>query len=326
MDIIKRIISNTDWFDGYANAYKIERISDTNILNVIRKANHYNEGDVVIINISPKLLYYHCFVKILYPKKRFCLISIDLILSKPTNTIEKIKAKLLSCLFLRVNYFVLYMKECNGYKKYYNISDNQLEYIPFKINSLDKITQLDIKSESEYVFSGGVSKRDYITLLNAVKDIDIKLMVLVPPKEICSKHGTIISDVIPSNVTIIHDDFSVDSWNALMAKSKFVVIQIREDTISPTGVSTYLVAMAMKKCVIITECPATLNIIPNDCAVIIKPSNVKELQAAIIKVDTDEEFRNKIAENGYKYAMSLKGEERLISDIVQFVKKIHGYA
>jgi len=318
MENKKRIITNTDWFDVCQDNYNIVKIEKTDLLSIVKNVKGYTSKDIVIINAASKLLIYHCIGKMIHPNIKLWLISIDIILSKPTTLFDKLKAKLLIYLFANVNFFILYMKDWSGYKQYYKIKDNQLKYIPFKVNSYEELKIMDINDDG-YIFSGGMSKRDYGTLFKAVDGLDVKLVVLVPPSEVCQKHGTSILDNAPENVTIINDDFSVNSWNECIAKAKYVVIQICKDTISPTGISTYLVAMALKKCVIMTEGPASTGIIPNDCAVIIKPADINELRKAITMVNSDDNYRNYIAENGYNYAMSLKGHSRLVGDIVEFI-------
>ena len=321
------IISNTDWFRKFENVYDVENIDNLSLSKVIKKAKNYSDKDIVILNISSRLLIYFCIAKILLPGKNFKLISVDLILSKPISFFEKAKAIILKYLFRKVDYFILYMKEWTGYKLYYGIEDRQLKYIPFKVNSYNVIKNINkcdnSKCNNGYIFSGGMSKRDYDTLFKAIDDLDVKIIILLPSLETIKKHGTTIRSQIPSNATIVNHDCNAQSWIEYMANAKFVVIPISKDTISSTGISTYLVAMALNKCVIISRGPSTIDVIPKDCAVMVAPANSDELKEAILKIDQDDEYRNYIANNGYKYAMSLKGHDRLVGDIIDFIGSNH---
>jgi hypothetical protein len=83
--------------------------------------------------------------------------------------------------------------------------------------------------------------------------------------------GQSAGETIPDNVKIVHDDGSLLSWVRHMAESKFVVLPISPDSIAASGISTYLMAMALKKCVIITEGPATKGLLLNHQNSVIVP-------------------------------------------------------
>jgi glycosyltransferase involved in cell wall biosynthesis len=85
---------------------------------------------------------------------------------------------------------------------------------------------------------------------------------------------------------------------------------------------SYLTAMALHKCVIASEGPATRGVIPEGAAVIVPPEDVNHLQQAIIKCCEDDGFREGVASKSFNYAISLKDHERLIGDIVTFVAGI----
>lgn len=316
MGHINRIISNTNWFDAYNCDYKIVNIRGKSIIRSLFNALKYSANDVVILNISSRLLIYFCIIKLF--NKNFNLISIDIILSKPISLYDRIKSAIMSHLFEKVNYFIVYMKEWSGYKRYYKIKTSQLHYIPFKVNSIEKIANIKTR-DGNYIFTGGMSKRDYETLFKAVEGLDISVKCLLPSMEICKRHGTFINTEIPSNVALVHDNGETDSWNNYISAAKFVVIPISKETISPTGISTYLVAMACKKCVIVTKGPSTIDVIPDECSVQVEPANVASLRNAILHVFNDETYRKLIADNGYRYAQSLQGHSRLVSDIICFI-------
>jgi hypothetical protein len=316
-----RLISNADWFNKFEGVYNVEGVENESLFSIIGKVKGCSVNDVVVLNISSRLLIYFCIAKALSFGSGIKIISVDLILSKPHGFFDKVKALALRFLFKNVDCFILYMKEWGGYKKYYGINDCHLKYIPFKVNSYEDIESVDIIDRG-YLFSGGMSKRDYDTLFEAVDGLDLEVIVLLPPLKKCRVHGTVINCKAPSNTKIVYHDCNVQSWIEYMGHSRFVVIPISKDTISSTGISTYLVAMALKKCVIISSGPATIDVIPKNCAVIVDPANPGELRKAISKVNSDVAYRSYIAKNGYDYAMSLKGHDRLVSDIVNFIGSI----
>ncbi|WP_298435821.1 hypothetical protein, partial [Geobacter sp.] len=73
MSAEKRIISNTDWFQGYHDKYSIKRIENADLTDTLSKARKYTADDIVIINSASRQLFYHCIAKILYPNVNYCL-------------------------------------------------------------------------------------------------------------------------------------------------------------------------------------------------------------------------------------------------------------
>lgn len=317
-----RILSNVNWFqDECINNSRYE-ITVTKKINMMKSISLLWSIDFVIINISGKDLLLYSLLKLLNPFYKYKIISVDLILSVPNGIKEKIISFAKRILFYKVHSFILFMKDASGYIKHYKIDQSKLIYIPFKINYYPQI--LDYETEDKgYILTCGISKRDYATLFKSVYMLDCKVLALVPQNIFMQQHGSEIDYAnIPCNVEVVHDDGSLESFVDYIAKSKLVVLPIKSDTISPTGVSTYLMAMALKKCVIISECPATKDILPLNSAVIVPPEDIFTLRDELIKVSSDEQFRMTIAENGYNYAVKLQGHQRLVRDILSYVNEI----
>jgi hypothetical protein len=83
--------------------------------------------------------------------------------------------------------------------------------------------------------------------------------------------------------------------------------------------------MALKKCVIVTECPATRGIIENEVEAIIVPAeDPTALRAAIKRAWEQNEYRRRIAQRGYEFAMKLGGDETLNTNIVRTTLELLG--
>lgn len=319
------VITNVDWFSNSTISHtklNAKELICHNIVDYLKGVKQYINYDLAIINIGANELLLLCLVKWLSPQCHLKIISVDLILSKPETFKEYVISKFKTLLLKKVDYFVLYMKDSDGYQKYYGINKDKIKYIPFKINSYEYV-KLKKPEDKDYILTGGVSKRDYKTLFEAVKGLPYKIIVLSPPNSISTVHGTkICLTDIPENISIVHDDGSAESWVDFIAEAKFIVLPIKENTISPTGISTYILAMALKKCVIVSEGPATREIIPCGAAIVVPPENANILREAIIMVHEDTSLREKTANEGYKYATTLKDHERLIDDIINFVSDV----
>jgi glycosyltransferase involved in cell wall biosynthesis len=74
--------------------------------------------------------------------------------------------------------------------------------------------------------------------------------------------------------------------------------------------------MALNKCVIISDCPSTNGIlIDGETAILVPMRDPERLRAAIQRAWEDDDYRRRIAAGGYRYAMSLGGEETLARNV-----------
>ena len=94
------------------------------------------------------------------------------------------------------------------------------------------------------------------------------------------------------------------------------MLPILPDTISSSGIGTYIDAMAHKKAVVITEGPATTGIL-TDQAIVVPPKDPRALAEAVIHLWNDAAARDELGSRARAYAETLRGEERLLQDIVR---------
>ena len=282
------------------------------------------DKDVVVLDQEPLTLSVLCALRMLWPFGFGPLVSADLVLSRPGSSwTSRIKAGLKRMLLRQVDLFLMHLKDKQALKDVYGIPPQRLRYIPFKVNRLDIIEKHQNQTGS-YVFTGGRSRRDYRTFCTAMTGLDFPGKIVAPPSSESSQHGTNIEDLNPpDNVELLHDDGSLESWVEKIAGARVVVFCIDPQTISPSGVSAYLMAMALKKCVIISDSPSTRGILEHEQTAILVPMrDPHTLREAIRKVWEDDDYRTRIAEGGYRYAMSLGGQDRLIRDMAREVQEI----
>lgn len=98
--------------------------------------------------------------------------------------------------------------------------------------------------QGEYLFSGGDSLRDYETLLQAVRGLDVPVFI--------ATHLTLPESLeVPSNVTVrpvTHQEF-----RERMAGARLVVFPLKRDGLRTAGQQSYLNAMALGKPVVVTD-------------------------------------------------------------------------
>ncbi|MGH9677332.1 MAG: glycosyltransferase, partial [Candidatus Acidiferrum sp.] len=223
-------------------------------------------------------------------------------------------------LLRRVDLMLLHQKDTAGMRECYGIDPARMRYIPYKVNSLRSVERMDIP-EGEYVFSGGRSRRDYTTFCAAMAGLELPTLLLTPPDRENAFHETFLDRAnAPTHVHVVHDDGSPESWLEAMARARIVVIPVLPNSISPSGVGTYLLAMALGKCVIMTESPATRDVLEHEKHAILVPmANAEALREAVRRAWHDDAYRRRIAATGQAYALSLGGVENLQRNIAQMV-------
>ncbi len=130
-----------------------------------------------------------------------------------------------------------------------------------------------------------------------------------------AENGTPLSlDDLPANVRAVEDDGSAGSWLEQMRRARIVVLTTLPSSIRAIGVTSYLMAMALKKCVIITDGPATRGVL-SDEAILVPAADPAALADAIERVWNDPKLREETAAKGRAYAEQLGGTERLFGAI-----------
>jgi glycosyltransferase involved in cell wall biosynthesis len=126
---------------------------------------------------------------------------------------------------------------------------------------------------------------------------------------------------LPPNVRAVEDDGSTGSWLDHMRRARLVVMPTLPDGILAIGVSSYLSAMALRKCVIITDGPATRGILTDE-ALLVPPSDPAALADAIRRAWTDDALRARTAAAGRAYAEQVAGSARLYADVIRVCERV----
>lgn len=280
--------------------------------------------DALVVYQPNRLICVVCLLRFLTPIKKPKLIVVDIVLKPARSRQEKYSCLMKSILFRQVDLFLQHVKDTAPIEKHYGVPPDRIDYTPWKVNSIEDIESIEIE-EGDHIFTGGRSWRDYKCFCEAMALVDYPAIILTPDEHENLCHGTELGVVdVPPNVKLVRDDGSPTSWIDHMARAKLVVLPICRETVSAAGVGAYLLAMALNKPVIITECPATNGILDDGIhAAIVPPSDPVALSKAISRVWDDEDLRRSLQRRGREYAMSLGGTERFQRNVaeqtIQFV-------
>jgi glycosyltransferase involved in cell wall biosynthesis len=123
----------------------------------------------------------------------------------------------------------------------------QVTLLPYQTDQRFWVTQS--RKPKRQISSAGLEYRDYDTLVEAARDLDID--VLIAAASHWSTHQTGLgSDALPRNVRVVSLDYT--ALREAYADSLFVVVPLR-DADNQAGITTILEAMAMGKAVVVSH-------------------------------------------------------------------------
>ncbi|MGD9576855.1 MAG: glycosyltransferase [Syntrophorhabdus sp.] len=297
---------------------------NNNVLGALKVFWRTAKAHILILNVAEPLLLKLCLFRYLFPWNRCLFISVDILLKRPVTLTEKVKCRIQRILLRKVDAFILYFRDISRYSKYYGLRREKCIYVPFKVNQLEKIrTYLSEKnsgvdvSDGDCVMAIGRTLRDLNTFISAMEQTGLPGVILRQSHSVMAEHGSLVPNRnFPKNVTEEIHDGNQASFISHIERAKVVVIPRYRWDLKSTGISNYLMAMAMGKCVIISHGPGATELLRNDEAILVPPEDPDSLAEAIETVWHDADLRKKIARNGQRYALSLRDEKRLLEDIM----------
>lgn len=139
-----------------------------------------------------------------------------------------------------------------------------------------------------YIFAGGGAGRDFATLIEAVRGLDIRLKIVTFSPKTLGYAGD-----LPDNCEV-HWKMSVQEFLSMMAGALFVVVPLRAG-LFPHGHTTVVQALRLGKAVITTQNATIDDYITDGCDGILVPAgNVEAYRAAILRLVTEAQYRQSL--------------------------------
>ncbi len=143
--------------------------------------------------------------------------------------------------------------------------------------------------QDAFIAAAGSEGRDYVTLLHAVRGLDVQVELAVGHsfsavgdtrgKEIRARIGDIERAGLPPNVR--RDTLSPARLRELYARARFMVVPL-QNLDYDAGVTAIVEAMAMAKAVIVTRTPGQVDVLRNgEQGLYVPPGDPRALRAAI---------------------------------------------
>ena len=165
------------------------------------------------------------------------------------------------------------------------------------------------------ICSAGLEFRDYDTLVEAVRDLDVEVVIAAASP--WSKRTSAVGDQpLPGNVRVCK--LSLFELRQLYADAAFVVVPLRP-SLFQAGVTTILEAMAMAKAVICTRTAGQTDVIvEGQTGLYVPPGDADALRAAIVRLLADREEAERLGASGREWV-------RANADVATYADRLTGW-
>jgi glycosyltransferase involved in cell wall biosynthesis len=274
-------------------------------------------SDYLVINFSLYEVTFFSVFLFLIPFHQCRLVTLDFFVVNP----KPWQRPLVRWALGRIHKLLVYFRDNARFQARWGIPPDKFQYIPFKINSWELVQAATISDEG-YIFVGGRSRRDFRTLFEAVRSLPCPVKLLTASEADINPHGSTLAGLQPPpNVEILYNDSDPQVFVRLIANSRFVALPILKESGIQAGIGVYLLSMALRKCVIISEALGVSDVLLDGQACIIRPGDPQALHDAIDTLWQDDALRQQYAEAGYRYATPLGGEDALRLSILRAIEE-----
>lgn len=253
----------------------------------------------------------------LVPWKKPAWVNFDFSISGYLNGRKNFKQKLLYWLIFRTSGVVTLSKDEEHIMKII-FPDKPIKSIYFGTDT-DFFKPQPQTAEEDFILSVGRDPgRDFGTLMEAAKGLNIKLKLTAKPESL-KKFGP-----LPDFVSI--HDFTPVQLVEQYAKSKIVVLPLnpiygKNDAM---GCSTLVEAMSMGKAIVATRTSTMEDYIQSgDNGVLVPQGDIEALKLAIIDLIHDDQKRQKIGTAAREFVLQYCGADKFAENLASFFNQIH---
>lgn len=169
------------------------------------------------------------------------------------------------------------------------------------------------------VATAGLERRDYATLVEAVRDLDVRV-VIAAASNWSTRTSSLSGRSIPSHVEVC--SLAFEPLRDLYADADVVVMPLL-DVEFQAGVTTILEAMAMAKPVVCTRTHGQTDVVVDGVnGLYVRPGDAAELRVAIERLLGDPELARRLGDEARRFAVERADVEVYAREIVRLVDSV----
>ena len=284
---------------------EFKQFSSVKVIDSFCRAFHLfqlrKDYEVVVLGGGAQYDLFYLLLQRLWPIAARPVVKVDCLWYRSNPLLHFYKKALFKWLDKSVARYVVWCRrEIEDYSKAFGLPRHKFTFIPYHTTNVERF---EIKNNG-YVFSGGNFARDYQTLVDAVRGLDLKLIIA------CTNKQAVEHIDMPDNVSVVsagHREFM-----KLMAESGINVIALDSSLLHSGGQQTFLNAMAMGKTVIVNDPDGGKDYIEDGVDGILVPGHdPQRLRDALMVLINDPEYSSCIGARARKKAQKMDTESHL---------------
>ncbi len=215
---------------------------------------HQWQHDCVVIGASRSDVVYALLSALLPKSLRRPCIMIDCLWYEESTMFKRVFKKLQMRVMDRAidKYLVWARREIKAYSKAFNLPRKKFLFVPYH-TTLDTC-EFEI-NEGQYLFSGGNFDRDYSMLVEAVRPLNVNLIIATTRPELFENIE------LPQNMKV--QGFSHIEYIKKMANCKLNIVPLASGLLHSGGQQTFLNSMFLSKPTIVTDPEGAVDYIDN---------------------------------------------------------------
>ncbi len=290
----------------------IRNIDNSPFIVAVKLFKKRHDYDIVITGDFKAGIFYALLRKI-FARTSCPHLLLDLMLdAEVQNPVWRFKRRLQKKLLASVDCMLVFSRsELEHYAKTLDIEQDRFRFVPYHTN----VTKPQMVSTDEgYLFSAGKSGRDYETLIEAVRDIPVDLIIV---SDRASMEGL---EILP-NVKV-HYDVSYDNYLELMKNSKLVIVPIKPH-IRSLGMVVMLEAMAYGKPTINTRAISNVEYIKDgENGYLTELGDSEAIKQNILHLLDNPEECSRIGKNALRDVKELWSFEKYVLSVLGIAKEL----
>lgn len=201
--------------------------------------------------------------------------------------------------------------EILDYAVEFGIASDKFVYVPFHITLEDYDFET---TDNGFIFAGGNGDRDYRTLVEAVRGLDIPVFIAATDKRLFEGID------LPGNVTV--QGVSPEEFRRKMASCRIAVVPMRAGLLHSGGQQTFLNSMYMGKPTIVVGRKVADGYLENGVnGLIVDYGDVAGLRRSIVALCEDPLLRERLGEAGRSYASRFT-TDAFVKDMYSLAEKL----
>lgn len=191
------------------------------------------------------------------------------------------------------------MVEVDAYSRALDLPAAKFCFVPDHATVFN--TEVDVRDDG-YIFSGGDANRDYPLLIEAVKSLPYRVIIVAFQRD----HFKNVK--IPENIEII-PPVPKQRFLELMAHASLIIVPLKRRLLHVGGRQTYLDAMTLGKPIVVTDLNASDYVTNGVTGILIPPGDAGALRESIKRVMEDRDFARSLGRKAKEASLGFTPEK-----------------